>query len=133
MPAYAPSIVGTVTETEPTQIQGVTKMGRMSVLSWVANGSGAVTYKTFHRFRGIISRVVTEPTNVVAGSYNLKLNDSHGIDLLGGAASAASNSVNAQYSAVGSISEGQVVDEYMYLVITGANAGDTGKAYIYEL
>lgn len=132
MPAYSPSLVGTVAEVEPIHIQGVTKMGRMTKLTWTANGSGAVTFKTGHWFRGVISRVVTEPTSV-SQAYALRLNDSHGLDLLGGAVSAASTSANAQYSAVGSVSECQVVDESLYLVITGAGAGDTGIVYIYEL
>lgn len=132
MPAYSPSIVGTVVETEPTQIQGVTKMGRMTTIAWTADGSGNVTYKTFHRFRGIISRVVTDPTSV-SETYDLKLNDSHGIDLLGGAVTAASTSANAQYSAVGTVNECQVVDEMLWVVITSAGAGSTGYIYIYEL
>ena len=133
MPAYAPSIVGTCVETQPDGGTGMFQTGRKTTIQWTADGSGNVTYKTAMRFRGEISRVVIDPRTVGAGSIACKLNDSNGLDVLGNAAAAASASVNTQWPGNGSVDKKQAVDEQMYLVLSGLNAGDTGYVYVYSI
>lgn len=103
----------------------------MNTIQWTADASG-VTFTSGEKFRGIVSRVVIDPRTVAAGTLNVKLNDSHGFDLLGGSASAASASVNSQFPGVGSSDDRLGVSEQLTLVIV-ANSGDTGFVYVYTL
>lgn len=134
MPAYSPTVtVPAPVETEPTQVTGFALTGRMTTWTCTADGSGNVTFKSGHRFRGELSRVVIDPRVVGAASINLKVNDSHGLDLLGGAASAASASANTQWPGVGTVDHKQVVDEQLWIIATGLNAGDTFVVFAYEI
>lgn len=107
-------------------------------LNWTADGSGNVSVTPDRRFSGAVTRVVTDPDSSVGETYSLTITDVHGIDILGGLATACSASVTEEWLPFTTrtvsatvIPVTRDIDGQLTITISSVTASSSGKIYLY--
>ena len=118
---------GTVTITEQTH-----KMIKKVTFDWACSTGAVANDTTINSYDGEVLRIVNM-ANTSTGTWSLQINDSDGIDLLGGQGAAmTSGGADFGTSTGGSTTYPlSAVSSKITLEITSASTGSTGQTIVY--